>query len=43
MNSSYLVDSLPEGFNVTARTKNGEIAAIENEEKKLYGVQFHPD
>ncbi len=43
MNSSYLVDSLPEGFNVTARTKNGEIAAIENEEKKLYGVQFHPE
>lgn len=43
INSGYFVDSLPEGFVVTTRLKNGEVAAIENEEKKLYGVQFHPE
>eukprot|EP01117_Protostelium_nocturnum_P008800 TRINITY_DN3153_c0_g2_i1.p1 TRINITY_DN3153_c0_g2~~TRINITY_DN3153_c0_g2_i1.p1 ORF type:complete len:659 (+),score=143.73 TRINITY_DN3153_c0_g2_i1:193-2169(+) len=32
------------GFSVTARSKAvGIISAVENEEKKLYGVQFHPE
>lgn len=32
----------PKGFKVTARTENC-IAAFEYPEKKLYGVQFHPE
>jgi GMP synthase (glutamine-hydrolysing) len=35
--------SLPEGFNVLAHTSNTECAAIANQDKKLYGVQFHPE
>ena len=33
----------PEGFVVTATTKDCPIAAMENIEKKLYAVQFHPE
>ena len=33
----------PEGFKVIASSENAEIAAIANEEKKVYGVQFHPE
>jgi GMP synthase (glutamine-hydrolysing) len=35
--------NLPEGFNVLAHTSNTECAAIANQSKKLYGVQFHPE
>jgi len=31
------------GFKVTARSQAGVIAAIENREKGLYGLQFHPE
>ncbi|MBU1853019.1 MAG: glutamine-hydrolyzing GMP synthase [Candidatus Omnitrophica bacterium] len=34
---------LPEGFNKLAHTKNSKIASIYNPEKKIYGVQFHPE
>lgn len=34
---------LPEGFEVLAHTENTPCAAIANYEKKLYGVQFHPE
>lgn len=37
------VISLPEGFRVVAASDNAEIAAIANPEKKMYGVQFHPE
>ncbi|WP_348662608.1 glutamine-hydrolyzing GMP synthase [Chlamydia vaughanii] len=33
----------PELFSVTARSKQCPIAAIECPEKKLYGLQFHPE
>ncbi len=33
----------PKGFEVTATTKNCPVAAMANYEKKLYGVQFHPE
>ena len=33
----------PLGFTVSAKTKNTPTAAISNHEKKLYGVQFHPE
>lgn len=34
---------LPEGFSVLAYTANTPCAAISNHEKKLFGVQFHPE
>jgi GMP synthase (glutamine-hydrolysing) len=34
---------LPEGFSVTASTENTRIAAAENRERRLYGLQFHPE
>lgn len=33
----------PEGFTVTASTDLVPVAAFENDEKKLYGVQHHPE
>lgn len=36
------VSDLPEGFRVTARSGNA-IAAIEDEARRIYGVQFHPE
>ncbi|MDX2254481.1 MAG: glutamine-hydrolyzing GMP synthase [Pseudanabaenaceae cyanobacterium bins.39] len=37
------VVELPEGFAVLAHTENTPCAAIAHHEKKLYGVQFHPE
>ena len=34
---------LPTGFSVLAYTKNTDCAAISNPERKLFGVQFHPE
>ncbi len=36
------VRTLPEGFRTIARTENA-IAAVENKEKKIYAVEFHPE
>ncbi|MEU5684787.1 glutamine-hydrolyzing GMP synthase [Streptomyces venezuelae] len=33
----------PEGFTVTASTDVVPVAAFEDDEKKLYGVQYHPE
>ncbi|ABN51613.1 MAG TPA: GMP synthase (glutamine-hydrolyzing) [Hungateiclostridium thermocellum] len=43
MSHTYYVNNLPEGFVKCADTPNCPVAAIENREKKLYGVQFHPE
>jgi len=37
------INFLPEGFNRIAHTENTLHAAIANNEKKLFGVQFHPE
>ena len=37
------VQALPAGFKVVARTEKCPSAAMACEEKKLYGVQFHPE
>ncbi|HET7152142.1 MAG TPA: glutamine-hydrolyzing GMP synthase, partial [Candidatus Kapabacteria bacterium] len=34
---------LPPGFEVIAKTENAPIGAIQNVEKNIYGVQFHPE
>jgi GMP synthase (glutamine-hydrolysing) len=36
-------DRLPPGFRITANTANTRVAAIEDAERRLYGVQFHPE
>ena len=33
----------PKGFLVSAKSNNNTIAIIENYEKKIYGLQFHPE
>ncbi len=43
MSHTFHVDGLPEGFEKTAQSKNCPVAAFENTDKKLYGVQFHPE
>jgi GMP synthase (glutamine-hydrolysing) len=37
------VTTLPEGFEVLAHTENTPCAAIAHHDRKLYGVQFHPE
>ncbi len=37
------VDKLPKGFEVIASTKNAKIAAIQNQKKRFFGIQFHPE
>lgn len=43
MSHTYYVDKPPAGFSIAASTENCEVAAFCSEEKKLYGVQFHPE
>ncbi|MGD2133098.1 MAG: glutamine-hydrolyzing GMP synthase [Maricaulaceae bacterium] len=37
------VIGLPEGFETIARSNNAPFAAIANEARRVYGVQFHPE
>jgi len=37
------VESLPDGYNITAVSNNSPVAAYENIEKKYFGLQFHPE
>ncbi len=43
MSHTDFVSKLPEGFRVIGTTPHCPVAAIENKEKKLYGIQFHPE
>ena len=43
MSHTYQVVQVPEGFRVIASTDTCPIAAMAHPEKKLYGVQFHPE
>lgn len=43
MSHTDRVSALPEGFTTVAKTANCPIAAFEHREKRLYGVQFHPE
>ena len=36
-------DTIPEELIITARTKDGEVMAIQHREYPVYGVQFHPE
>lgn len=43
MSHTDYVREVPEGFKVTAYTKACPCAAMEDSERKLFGVQFHPE
>src|SRR5213596_665493 len=37
------VTALPDGFRVAASTNNSPFAAVEDPQRRLYGLQFHPE
>ena len=37
------VDALPPGFSAAARTQDAPYAAMADEQRRFYGVQFHPE
>ena len=43
MSHTDFVSKAPIGFKITAYTKDCPIAAMENERRKIYAVQFHPE
>ncbi len=43
MSHTDYISEVPDGFSIIAHTQNCQTAAIQNENKKLYGVQFHPE
>jgi GMP synthase (glutamine-hydrolysing) len=43
MSHSDAVIAAPEGFRVTARTEDSPVAAMEDRERGIFGVQFHPE
>ncbi len=43
MSHTDYIAEVPEGFEISAHTKDCPVAAMENESKKLYATQFHPE
>lgn len=43
MSHTDYIEEAPKGFKVIATTEVCPVAAMENEEKRLYGVQFHAE
>ncbi|MGI5888631.1 MAG: glutamine amidotransferase-related protein [Oscillospiraceae bacterium] len=43
MSHNDLVTKVPEGFKVLCRTEDTPIAAIADDARDIYGVQFHPE
>jgi len=43
MSHADKVTKLPPGFSIIAQTANANIAAMEHRQRRLYGVQFHPE
>ena len=43
MSHSDKVNKLPKSFSIIASTPNAKFAAIADEDKKVYGLQFHPE
>ena len=37
------VTAIPEGFEVVATSKNSPYAAVEDKNRRFYGIQFHPE
>ena len=43
MSHTDFVSAVPVGFRITASTENCPCAAMADDERRLYGVQFHPE
>ena len=43
MSHTDYISKAPEGFSVTSSSKDCPCASMENEERKIYAVQFHPE
>ncbi len=43
MSHGDIIVKIPRSFNITAQTETCDTAAFENPEKKIYGLQFHPE
>ena len=43
MSHGDAITRAPDGFTVTATTGDAPVAALENRERAIYGVQFHPE
>jgi GMP synthase (glutamine-hydrolysing) len=43
MSHGDYLTKIPDGFNITAQSDHSPICAIENPQKNIYGVQFHPE
>ena len=43
MSHTDYIAELPKGFHVTAHTNDCPVAGMENEDKAIYAVQFHPE
>ncbi len=43
MSHTDYISKAPEGFTITGSTENSPVAAMENTEKQIYAVQFHPE
>ena len=43
MSHGIAVETVPEGFKVLAHTEGAPVAAMADEKRKLYGVQWHPE
>ncbi|MEG0571212.1 MAG: glutamine-hydrolyzing GMP synthase, partial [Oscillospiraceae bacterium] len=43
MSHTDFISRLPDGFLATARSATCPVAAMQNPQKKLYGLQFHPE
>ena len=43
MSQTDYISKLPQGFKSVAHTENCPVGAMENVEKRLYGMQYHPE
>lgn len=43
MSHTDYIAQVPTGFKITAKTPECPVAAMENDQKKLYAMQFHPE
>ncbi|MBI5207199.1 MAG: glutamine-hydrolyzing GMP synthase [Candidatus Firestonebacteria bacterium] len=43
MSHGDYISKLPPGFNIIGHTKNTPMAAVADEKRKLFGLQFHPE
>ena len=43
MSHADQVTKLPKNFKIIAQSKNSKMCVIENVQKKMFGIQFHPE